>query len=346
MQRIRGRLRIWTLGLATATGLLACGNLPPPRHQPTSAPTPSPGDSTVAVARVFLQDMVDQDYPAQRQLLAPIERAAWPSPAARSAMLAAKFSGPSHVVGFSLGRPAVGMEWASPENPRVHVASATEVPAAVTVSRPAALAPPGVAALCLHTDLVLEGPGSLPATAGYLVVGEGPAALEAPVIAPAALQLRTASAPILIYHLVGPYPDRPQYASQYSYELDYGLTVPPDQFSAETQYLVANGSQAITIYRLADYLLYDLPLPSRPVVITFDDGFANECQYALPVLEADGLTATFFPCTGLIGVRNGEEECMPAAKVRSLSRMGSPFRTTPTTTARSSGGSPWPRFRN
>jgi peptidoglycan/xylan/chitin deacetylase (PgdA/CDA1 family) len=276
----------------------------------------------VAVAGAFIQDMVDQDYPTQWHLLAPMERAAWPSAAARTAMLAAKFSGPSQVVGFSLGRPEVGIEWASPDNPRVQVASATEMPVSITFSNAAALAPPGVAALYLHTELVLEGPGSQPATAGYLVVGEGPAAMEAPVITPATVPLRTASVPILMYHLVGPFPDRSQYSSQYSYELDYGLTVPPDQFSAEMNYLVANGYQAITLYRLADYLLYGLPLPSRPVVITFDDGFANQYRYALPVLEADGLTATFFPCSGLIGVKNGEEEYMSAAALRSLTEMG------------------------
>jgi peptidoglycan/xylan/chitin deacetylase (PgdA/CDA1 family) len=322
VQRIRRRLRIWALGLGAATGLIACGNLPPPHHPPTSAPRPSPGYSAVAVAGAFIQDMVDQDYPAQWRLLAPMERAAWPSAAARAAMLAAKFSGPSQVVGFSLGRPKGGIEWASPENPGVQVASATEVPVSIAVLKAAALAPPGVAALYLHTELVLEGPGSQPATAGYLVVGEGPAAMEAPVITPATVPLRTASVPILMYHLVGPFPDRSQYSSQYSYELDYGLTVPPDQFSAEMNYLVANGYQAITLYRLADYLLYGLPLPSRPVVITFDDGFANEYQYALPVLGADGLTATFFPCSGLIGVKNGEEEYMSAAALRSLTEMG------------------------
>jgi peptidoglycan/xylan/chitin deacetylase (PgdA/CDA1 family) len=35
-------------------------------------------------------------------------------------------------------------------------------------------------------------------------------------------------------------------------------------------------------------------LPPRAAVITFDDGYANACSQALPVLQRHGLTATFF----------------------------------------------------
>ncbi|MEM7501116.1 MAG: polysaccharide deacetylase family protein [Pseudomonadota bacterium] len=41
-------------------------------------------------------------------------------------------------------------------------------------------------------------------------------------------------------------------------------------------------------------------LPSRAACITFDDGYADNCTQALPVLQAHGLPATFFIATGFL----------------------------------------------
>ena len=41
-------------------------------------------------------------------------------------------------------------------------------------------------------------------------------------------------------------------------------------------------------------------LPARPAVITFDDGYADNRTVALPILQAHGLTATFFVATGFL----------------------------------------------
>jgi peptidoglycan/xylan/chitin deacetylase (PgdA/CDA1 family) len=42
-------------------------------------------------------------------------------------------------------------------------------------------------------------------------------------------------------------------------------------------------------------------LPSRPVIITFDDGFRDCVEYAVPILQAHGFRATFYLVAGLIG---------------------------------------------
>src|SRR5258708_30919531 len=53
-------------------------------------------------------------------------------------------------------------------------------------------------------------------------------------------------------------------------------------------------------------------LPAGPVVLTFDDGFADFYTNALPVLQQCGFTATLYIATGFIGnmsrwlVREGE----------------------------------------
>jgi peptidoglycan/xylan/chitin deacetylase (PgdA/CDA1 family) len=41
-------------------------------------------------------------------------------------------------------------------------------------------------------------------------------------------------------------------------------------------------------------------LPRRALAITFDDGYANNCEVALPLLRARGLRATFFVATGFL----------------------------------------------
>lgn len=41
-------------------------------------------------------------------------------------------------------------------------------------------------------------------------------------------------------------------------------------------------------------------LPSRALAITFDDGYADNCDVALPILQAAGLTATFFVTTSFL----------------------------------------------
>jgi peptidoglycan/xylan/chitin deacetylase (PgdA/CDA1 family) len=44
-------------------------------------------------------------------------------------------------------------------------------------------------------------------------------------------------------------------------------------------------------------------LPHRPVLVTFDDGFANTLSYAVPILRETGIPAVFFLPTGYIGDR-------------------------------------------
>lgn len=42
-------------------------------------------------------------------------------------------------------------------------------------------------------------------------------------------------------------------------------------------------------------------LPSRALVITFDDGYADNAEVALPILQRCGLSASFFVSTGFLG---------------------------------------------
>jgi peptidoglycan/xylan/chitin deacetylase (PgdA/CDA1 family) len=56
----------------------------------------------------------------------------------------------------------------------------------------------------------------------------------------------------------------------------------------------------ISIDMLIDWLQNDAPLPPRPLLITFDDGYADNYHHAYPVLAENDLPAIVFLATGCI----------------------------------------------
>ena len=105
---------------------------------------------------------------------------------------------------------------------------------------------------------------------------------------------RTAKVPILVYHHIS------QSASEGSPGLRR-LTVTADVFAQQMQYLQDNGYHVITFTELADYFEHGKELPTLPVIISFDDGWETQFEYALPTLEKYHYPATFFVVTDYIG---------------------------------------------
>ncbi len=96
--------------------------------------------------------------------------------------------------------------------------------------------------------------------------------------------------PILMYHEIA---SRQDTTSR--------LAVPPVSFAAQLRHLYEAGFTTLTLSGLAAALAGEPALlPERPVVITFDDGFADFHEEALPVLRQYGFTATVFVTTGWI----------------------------------------------
>jgi len=111
------------------------------------------------------------------------------------------------------------------------------------------------------------------------------------------LQADGASVPILIFHSVRPYrPTDLKRARRY--------IVTPCTFDRELGYLKENGYVSVSFDDLAHRLLFGTPLPPKPLIISFDDGWASQYQYALPLLKKYGFIATFFIFTNAIGVKN------------------------------------------
>jgi peptidoglycan/xylan/chitin deacetylase (PgdA/CDA1 family) len=73
---------------------------------------------------------------------------------------------------------------------------------------------------------------------------------------------------------------------------DYIVT--PETFALQMRTLRDNGFTAITLQQLYDFIDNKTPLPERPVIITFDDGYLSVYTYAFPVLKYYGLHAIAF----------------------------------------------------
>lgn len=79
----------------------------------------------------------------------------------------------------------------------------------------------------------------------------------------------------------------------------YDTTV--EAFQAQLEVLKKRGFQTISCQQLSDYLANVSDIPSKSVVITFDDGRASVLTLAKPLLDKYGYGATVFPIVGSVG---------------------------------------------
>ena len=106
---------------------------------------------------------------------------------------------------------------------------------------------------------------------------------------------RTIRVPSLMYHYVSWLP-----ASDPNMTLRKDLTVSPTDFEAMLNYLRDNGYHTITTKDLWWSLDQTAALPSKPVMLTFDDGYADAYSVVMPLLKAYGMTGTFFVTVNLV----------------------------------------------
>lgn len=118
------------------------------------------------------------------------------------------------------------------------------------------------------------------------------------LLAGAALLLRPlpegteASLPVLMYH----------HLAEDTRQND--MIISPETFEAQLRTLSEAGYTAVSLEALEDFVYRGRPLPDKPLLITFDDGYRSNYDLAFPLLEKYGQKAVIFA----VGVSFGASE--------------------------------------
>lgn len=96
--------------------------------------------------------------------------------------------------------------------------------------------------------------------------------------------------PMLSYHMINSLPE--------TYSID------PGEFEHHMKYLAEQGYTAISLQQLFLARNHQWALPAKPVIITFDDGYQDNYQNALPIMEKYGMRGTVFIITDSVGKPN------------------------------------------
>ncbi len=276
------------LGSIAVACVLAPGPAMPARSQ-TSA------DSTaLAAVQTFFRDFAQGRYGAMWDALAPAARAGWDGPAGYAAYYRAKFA-PVRLRGITVGSPR-------------GAGAAVQVPVSLDLAWRTP-GPPGV--LSLFDNLpatVVQGP------LGWRIAEGGPLDPQAPIIPPPHPGARTLHVPILMYHHISSLP--PPAPSQ------VGLTVTDEAFAAQLAYLAAHGYQTIRLVDLLNALYYGHPLPRRPVILTFDDGYLDNYTDAFPLLRRHHMVGEFNIITGYPGKTVGVNRYMSWSQIGTMAAAG------------------------
>lgn len=143
---------------------------------------------------------------------------------------------------------------------------------------------------------------------------------------PLPLEEYTAQVPVLMYHHI-------------SEEGNDSTELSPEAFEAQIAALAEAGYTSVFPEDLAAYVREGKELPEKPIVITFDDGYLSNYEYAYPILKKYGMVATIFVIGSTVGTRSiiktpitPSPPTSPTNRPRRWWTLGSsPSRATPTT---------------
>jgi len=116
---------------------------------------------------------------------------------------------------------------------------------------------------------------------------------------------------ILTYHSIRPGGPGPRSAY-----------VHPTDFESQLKYMLNQGYEFVSLTRLVSAIESNEPMPNTWVCITFDDGYADNYEYAFPMLKKYGLPATIFLISGKI---NRDPRFLTLAQIREMALNGIEF---------------------
>jgi len=115
--------------------------------------------------------------------------------------------------------------------------------------------------------------------------------------------------PALLYHRVGN-----PLAGTYR-----DLTVRPKRFASRIEWLASRGYVGMRASDWVEWYKTGKQLPAKPVLITIDDGYADLCDYALPILRRFGFSAVVYVVTGYVGDSNRWDQAAGSAALPLMS---------------------------
>ena len=124
---------------------------------------------------------------------------------------------------------------------------------------------------------------------------------------------REIKVPILMYHHVGPLPNKPDL-------IRTGLTVLPDNFETQLKFLKERGYQSVDFYQMYYAIALGWELPKKPIVFTFDDAYDDVYTFAFPIMKKYGYTGTVFVPTQFID--EGRADYLNWDQLMELSKAG------------------------
>lgn len=136
-------------------------------------------------------------------------------------------------------------------------------------------------------------------TAAALTVGMPPGRL------PTAQALSTADIPVLAYHRIG--------------DTEGHLTIRPEKFEEDLTRIREMGYETISLDVFRNFLNdSNTPMPAKPIMITFDDGYLDNFLNAYPILRKHQMTASFYIITSLVG----QDDRLAVGHIREMSAGG------------------------
>ncbi|BCZ44249.1 deacetylase [Clostridium gelidum] len=78
---------------------------------------------------------------------------------------------------------------------------------------------------------------------------------------------------------------------------DNEVTITPKLLRTELQYIRDEGYVTLTLSELKAYILNNSPIPTKSILITFDDGYMDNYDNAFPILKDLNMVATIFCIT-------------------------------------------------
>jgi peptidoglycan/xylan/chitin deacetylase (PgdA/CDA1 family) len=255
------------------------------------------------VAQQYMRAMIDQQPNVMWSLLHPQMQSKWQNETTFARFLQIRFKEYT-LSGFVLGKAQPMPYWTDPETMMVYshleeISVSLQLTPRFSLSQTSTIPSEDLHASQLFQNLpiIMQYGGNQDGKGGnWLIVSGGPADLEAPILPLITPVNRIVQVPILMYHHVTSFVSDDPLS-------DYIRTwvVSPDSFSQQMDYLSAHHYHTITFNQLFDALYYGGPLPSRPIILTFDDGDADHYQYVYPILLAHHFSGMFYIISGQVG---------------------------------------------